>query len=45
MSRNADGRGGGTSDYPELGAHGYEVKPEVIVDAGGVALANLFYFL
>ena len=39
----AEGRRGGTADdHAELRTHGYEVKQEVTVDAGGVALEPLF---
>ena len=42
--RAGDGGGGGASatESAELKAHGYEVKPEIIVDSSGVILEPLF---
>jgi hypothetical protein len=42
--RGASGRagGGGAPEYAELGAHGYEVEPQVIVDDKGGVFEPLF---
>ena len=38
----AGGGGASTAESAELKEHGYEVKPEVIVDSSGVILEPLF---
>ena len=41
-SRGASERGGGATEDAELGAHGYEVEPQVIVDNKGGVIEPFF---